>query len=103
MSQITNQSSVSLSPSLIGQGSFGRVYLDTKSDNVFKQSNTFVFENNNFIIIENNIRELVFYKYMKEKFDTSSSTGALSYPKQTFTLSYFIDNPDNIIIIGIYQ
>ena len=98
MSQITNQSSVSLSSSLIGQGSFGRVYLDTKSDNVFKQSNTFVFENNNFIIIENNIRELVFYKYMKEKFDTSSSTGALSYPKQTFTLSYFIDNPDNISI-----
>ena len=102
MSQITNQSFVSLSTTLIGQGSFGRVYLDTHNDKVFKKSDTFVSDKNNFIIIENNIRELVFYKFMKEKFDDSlniSSTGSYNpSSKQTFTLSYFLDNPDNISI-----
>ncbi len=77
-------------PTLVGQGSFGKVYLDSKTNKVYKKSDTIIYKDNDYIIIENNIRELVFYTYIKEKFGTSANYNQ--------SLSYFLDSVEHISI-----
>ena len=92
MSQVTNDPLNLESQTLVGQGSFGRVYLDSKTNKVYKKFETIIYKDNDYIIIENNIRELVFYTYVKEKFGTLNSS------EKSKGLSYFLDSIDHISI-----
>ncbi len=57
---------------LIGQGSFGKVYSLDKNT-VYKKMRVYVETENDFAIIENNIRELAFYKLVTTKNSFTSS------------------------------
>jgi len=52
---------------LIGNGSFGNVY--SKGNIIYKEFEIIKYiENSNFFLIENNLREIIFYKIIKNKF-----------------------------------
>jgi serine/threonine protein kinase len=80
-------------PSLIGKGSFGKVY-SLNSNFVYKESNIIMKDKDDYIIIENNIRELIFYKYVKQKYGGKISS---------FSLSYFLNYLENIPIPDNYE
>jgi serine/threonine protein kinase len=86
------------SPTLVGQGSFGKVYLDSKTNKVYKKSDTIIYKDNDYIIIENNIRELVFYTYIKEKFGTSTVSSLSNNTEKLQGLSFFLDSVEHISI-----
>jgi hypothetical protein len=69
---------------IIGQGSFGKVYALDK-DTVYKKIRVLAETENDFAIIENNVRELAFYR--------------LVMGKNTFTNSFILENiPSSIAI-----
>ena len=69
---------------IIGQGSFGKVYALNK-DTVYKKMRVLAETENDFAIIENNVRELAFYR--------------LVMGKNTFTNSFILENiPSSIAI-----
>lgn len=79
---------------IIGQGSFGKVYALDK-DNVYKKIRVLAETENDFAIIENNVRELAFYR--------------LIMGKNTFTNSFILENmpssipiPNKIVYIHPY-
>jgi serine/threonine protein kinase len=72
-------------PQLIGKGSFGKVY-SVSEDEVYKQFKIITFSQNDFAIIENNIKEFSFYKMLMAK------------DNNTFTSSVFIPSIPSCIV-----
>jgi serine/threonine protein kinase len=65
-------------PQLIGKGSFGKVY-SVSEDEVYKQFKIITFSDNDFAIIENNIKEFSFYKMLMAK-DNNNFTSSVFIP-----------------------
>ncbi len=74
-------------PQIIGKGSFGKVY-SISEDEVYKKFKLITSSQNDFAIIENNIKEFSFYKLLMKKSEENS-----------FTSSVFVPNIPNCISV----
>jgi serine/threonine protein kinase len=66
-------------PQIIGKGSFGKVY-STSEDEVYKKFKLITSSQNDFAIIENNIKEFSFYKLLMKKSEDNSFTSSVFIP-----------------------
>jgi len=66
-------------PQIIGKGSFGKVY-SISEEEVYKKFKLITSSQNDFAIIENNIKEFSFYKLLMKKSENNSFTSSVFIP-----------------------
>ena len=48
-------------PTLVGQGSFGKVYLDSKTNKVYKKSDTIIYKDNHYLFTRDMLMRIYIY------------------------------------------